>query len=97
MTLRSRMLTAGCALLAALGLAGLVLFAPVDTDAEVGAALAFVVVGTLVIRLLIVRRVSRRLVADLERSRNALTQDIVEAKARRGEKCVRARRSSGPS
>jgi PAS domain S-box-containing protein len=80
MTVRVRLLTAGCALLAAPLLAGLVLFAPVDTDALVGAAVAFVTVGILAIRLLIVRRFSERLVADLERSRNALTQDIVKRK-----------------
>lgn len=90
MTLRSRALTAGCALFAVLVLAGLVLFAPVDTDALVGAAVAFVVVGSLVIRLLIVRRISGRLVADLERSRSALTEDIrkrklVEAEMRQSE------------
>jgi PAS domain S-box-containing protein len=80
MTLRSPVLTVGCGVLAVLMLTGLVLFAPVDTDALVGAAVAFVVVGSLVIRLLIVRRLSGRLVADLERSRSALTQDIAKRK-----------------
>jgi len=74
--------TAPRALLPAAGavaLAGLVFFAPGETEGLLE-ALAFVAIGSLAVRSFIVRRVSGRLVADLERSRVALTEDIAKRK-----------------
>lgn len=63
----------------AVALAGIVFFAPVETEALLE-TLAFVAIGSLAVRSFIVRRVSERLVADLERSRGALTADIAKRK-----------------
>jgi PAS domain S-box-containing protein len=79
--------TAPRALLPAVGvvaLAGLVFVVPVETQALVE-ALAFVAVGSLAVRSFIIRRVSGRLVADLERSRLALTEDVAKRKLVEGE------------
>jgi PAS domain S-box-containing protein len=74
--------TAPRALLPAVGaiaLVGLAFFAPVETEGLVE-SLAFVAMGSLAVRSFIIRRGSGRLVADLERSRNALTEDIRKRK-----------------
>jgi len=74
--------TAPRALLPAVGavaLLGLALFAPVETEGLVE-SLAFVAIGSLAVRSFIIRRASGRLVADLERSRSALAEDIAKRK-----------------
>ena len=79
--------TAPRALLPAVGavaLVGLLVLAPVDTRVLVE-TLALLAVGSLAVRSFIVRRVSGRLVADLERSRHALTEDIAKRKLVEGE------------
>jgi PAS domain S-box-containing protein len=65
--------------LAVLALAGLGATEPGGTEALVE-VLALFAVGCLVVRFFIVRRVSERLVADLERSHVALTDDIAKRK-----------------
>ena len=62
----------------------LALFAPVETEGLVE-SLAFVAIGSLAVRSFIIRRASGRLVADLERSRSALTEDIAKRKLVEGE------------
>jgi PAS domain S-box-containing protein len=68
----------------AVALVGLALFAPVETEGLVE-SLAFIAMGSLAVRSFIIRRVSGRLVADLERSRSALTEDIAKRKLVEGE------------
>jgi PAS domain S-box-containing protein len=72
--------TAPRALLPAAGvvaLTGLAFFGPIEPHALVE-TLAFVAVVSLAVRSFFVRRVSGRLVADLERSRSALAEDIAK-------------------
>ena len=96
--------TAPRALLPSVGgvaLVGLAFFAPVEMEGLVE-LLAFVAIGSLAVRSVIVRRVSGRLVADLERSRRALTEDIrkrklVEAKMRQSETKFRTLVSNLPA
>ena len=79
--------TAPRALLPAAGavaLVSLALFAPVETEGLVE-SLAFVAIGSLAVRSFIIRRASGRLVADLERSRLSLTEDIAKRKLVEGE------------
>jgi PAS domain S-box-containing protein len=79
--------TAPRALLPAVGavaLVGLAFFAPVEAEGLVE-SLAFVAMGSLAVRSFIIRRVSGRLVADLERSRRALTEDVAKRKLVEGE------------
>jgi PAS domain S-box-containing protein len=79
--------TAPRALLPAVGavaLVGLAFFVPVETEGLVE-SLAFVAMGSLAVRSFIIRRVSGRLVADLERSGRALTEDVAKRKLVEGE------------